>query len=151
MVPTKTLKELNCLKEFDDQQIEKLAQISVEKTCPADSHVLKANEVADALYIVISGRVAIEIDLPRNRKIVIDFVERGDFFGWSALVSPYLMTASSLSVEESVLIRIPREPLIRLMSEDISIKASMMEMLTQVVATRLKDTRLQLTYLLGWD
>ena len=123
----------------------------MEKRCPSDSHILKSTETANALYIVIKGRVAIEIDLPRNRKIVIDFIERGDSFGWSALVPPHIVTASCLSVEETTLLEIPRESLLRLMDDDIAMKASIMEMLTHVVAVRLKDTRLQLTYLLGWD
>ncbi|HQO33541.1 MAG TPA: cyclic nucleotide-binding domain-containing protein [bacterium] len=151
MVSPELLQGLACLRSYNAEQVRKLAEISELKDCPAETYVYQANDAADALYLVLSGRVAVEMDLPRHRKIVVDFVEGGDFFGWSALVPPHVLTASCLCMEQSRLLRIPREPLLKLLKEDVSLKASIMEMISRLVAVRLKDTRLQMSYLLGWD
>ena len=151
MVSPELLQGLECLKSYSPEQIRKLAQISDLMDCPSETYVYRTNDVADALYLVLSGRVAVEMELPRHRKVVVDFAERGEFFGWSALVPPHLLTASCLCMEQSTLLRIPREPLRKLLEEDVSLKASLMEMISTLVARRLKDTRLQMSYLLGWD
>jgi len=151
MVPMETLKELACLKPLSEEQLDKIGRISTVKTYPKDAYVQKENDIAASLYFVTQGRVAIEIDLPKHRKIVIYIVSRGDLFSWSALVPPHLITAGSLCLEETTLVEVPREPLLQLFETDIALKASMMETVSHVIANRLKDTRLQLGYLLGWD
>ncbi|RJP26234.1 MAG: cyclic nucleotide-binding domain-containing protein [Candidatus Omnitrophota bacterium] len=151
MISPEILKELDCLKPLNEEQIRKISEIAEEKTFDRETFVQRENDKARAMYVVVQGRVAIEIDLPKKRKVVIYIVQKGDLFGWSAVVPPHIITAGSFCMENTTLIEIPREPLLALMEEDPSIKASIMETVSQVVALRLKDTRLQLSYLLGWD
>ncbi len=151
MVSPEILKNLECLSNLNEEQIGKIAEISVEKEYKKDTFVQYENEKADALNMVVHGRVAIEISLPKKRKVVIYVVNRGDLFGWSALVPPHIITASSLCMENVTLVEVPRAPLLKLLDEDLALKATMMETISRVVAFRLKDTRLQLSYLLGWD
>lgn len=151
MVHTEVLKDLDCLSHLNDEQLVKIAQIAVEMTFEKDSYVEKQDDVAEALYIVVRGRVAIEIDLPRHRKICIYVVDKGELLGWSAVVPPHAYTASSLCLEKATLLQLPRDPLLELMDDDIRLKASMMETISRIISLRLKDTRLQLSYLLGWD
>ncbi len=151
MVSPDILKELDCLKPLNDDQIRKIGEISSEKTCERDTFVQWEGQEATAMYIVVEGRVAIEIDLPKKRKVMIYVVQRGDMFGWSAVVPPHIITAGSHCMEKTRLIEIPHEPLLKIIAEDAPLKASIMEMISRVIALRLKDTRLQLSYLLGWD
>jgi len=151
MIDKNILKDLACFKDLTDEQIGKIAEIANERSVSKGEYITKQGETATALYIVISGRVAVEIDLPRGRKIAIDFVEKGGFFGWSALVSPHVLTASCLSSDNTILAELPQGPLRALLAADDSLRAAIMEMLAHLIANRLSDTRLQLSYLLGWD
>lgn len=151
MVSVEILKDLSCLKDLNEEQLAQIAQIAVEKSFKKGSYVHKQDDPAEALYIVTSGRVAIEIDLPRHRKICIDIVEAGELFGWSAVVPPHVFTAAALCMEETTLVELTRGPLYDLIDHNTSLKASIMETLSKIIATRLRDTRLQLSYLLGWD
>lgn len=143
------LRGMYCLGILTDDQIAKLAEIAQFRTYEKDSYVEKENDLAKALYIVKSGRVAIEISLPLNRRVAIYIVKPGDLFGWSAVVAPYEITASSLCTETTELIVFPKDDLLALLNSDAPLKASFMEVITHVIRYRLKDTRLQLTYLLG--
>ena len=151
MIDKQVMRELECFKELTDEQVFRLAEIANERTFEEAEYIQKQNDTAEALYIVISGRVAVEMELPRHRRIAVDFVEKGGFFGWSALVAPHVLTASCLTAEKTTLAEIPREPLRAVLTADDSLRAAIMEMIAYVIANRLKDTRLQLSYLLGWD
>lgn len=150
MIVTTQLQDLEFFQSMSAEQISRIAAISSETHYPKDAFVQEENVEANALFFVKTGRVALQIDMPQNRKIVIDTAQPGDLFGWSAVVPPHVVTASSLCVEESDIIAIPREPFLALLNEDTKLRADVMEKICRIVASRLKDTRLQLMYLLGW-
>ncbi len=149
MVDKQTLRQMNCLHILRDEQLDKLASLTEIQSYAKDIYVEQEDEIAQALYIVLRGRVSIEIKIPLDRRVSVYIVRPGDLFGWSAAVSPHTVTASSLCLEPCELIVFPREPLLRLLEEDIPLKASLMEMITHVIRHRLKDTRQQMSYLLG--
>lgn len=149
MIETSLLRQMNCLNVLGDGQLERLASLAEIKTYSKGSYVERENETASSLYIVLRGRVAIEIDLPMDRRVSVYIVRPGDLFGWSAAVPPHEVTASSRCLEDCEIIAIPKDPLLNLLRTDISFKASFMETIAHVIRHRLKDTRQQMSFLLN--
>lgn len=150
MISIEYLNGLDFFKNLSTEQMAKVASIASLKTFEKDAYVQKENEESEALFFVHSGRVDLQIDMPQNRKIVIFTVQPGGMFGWSAIVPPHEVTASSICVTDSELIEVHRDPFLELLENDIYMKAAVHEKISQIIGLRLRETRLQLFYLLGW-
>lgn len=51
--------------------------------------VFQEGEEANEFYLIRSGRVAIEVNPPQRKPIIVESIGEGDILGWSWLVPPY--------------------------------------------------------------
>lgn len=99
----------------------------------------------DYLYVVLEGRVAIEITIPGRGRIRILTADAMDEVGWSS-VTPVVRqrTAGARAVLPCRLVAFDASELRRLCDEDHDFGYFVMRRLANVVAGRLMTTRLQL-------
>ncbi len=99
----------------------------------------------DYLYIVLEGRVAIEIAVPGRGRMRILTADPMDVVGWSS-VTPVVRqrTAGARAVLPSRMVAIDANELRIMCDEDYSLGYYVMRRLANVVAGRLLTTRLQL-------
>ena len=99
----------------------------------------------DFLYIVIEGRVALDIFIPHRGKVRIYTAEPWDLFGWSS-VTPTIhqRTAGAVAVVDGVVVGIDSAKLRQLCEDDHDLGYVVMRRLANLVASRLLVTRLQL-------
>ena len=99
----------------------------------------------DFLYVVLEGRVAIEISVPGRGRMRILTVDAMDEVGWSA-VTPVVRqrTAGARAVLPSRLVAFDASELRRACEEDHDFGYYVMRRLANLVAGRLLTTRLQL-------
>jgi CRP-like cAMP-binding protein len=99
----------------------------------------------DYLYIVLEGRVAIEMTIPGRGRVRILTAEAMDEVGWSS-VTPIVRqrTAGARAVHPSRLAAFDAEALRRLCDEDHDLGYFVMRRIANLVAERLLTTRLQL-------
>lgn len=99
----------------------------------------------DYLYVVIEGRVAIEISVPGRGRMRILTADAMDEVGWSS-VTPVVRqrTAGARAVLPSRLVAFDAVGLRRLCDEDHDFGYFVMRRLANVVAGRLMTTRLQM-------
>ncbi len=99
----------------------------------------------DYLYVVIEGRVAIEISIPGRGRMRILTADAMDEVGWSS-VTPVVRqrTAGARAVLPSRLVAFDAFELRKLCDEDHDFGYFVMRRLANVVAGRLMTTRLQL-------
>ena len=55
----------------------------------AGKFILREGEEANEFYLIRAGRVAIEINPPQRKPIIVDTLGEGDILGWSWLLPPY--------------------------------------------------------------
>jgi CRP-like cAMP-binding protein len=96
------------------------------------------------LYIVKSGRVAVEMDLPSKGRCMIRTGDAGEMFSWSALVEPRLATAAVRAMEDTEAFGIKGGVLMDECRKDYELGFELYRALTEVIAGRLNATRLQL-------
>lgn len=96
------------------------------------------------LYIVKTGRVAIDIHIPGKGRRSILTVGPGDIFSWCALVEPMIETGSVRTVEATEVLRIKGGALMDVCREDTELGFELYRTLAEVIAGRLTATRLQL-------
>ena len=104
----------------------------------------------DYLYVVLEGRVAIEISLPGRGRIRILTAESMDVVGWSS-ATPVVRqrTAGARAVLPSRLVAFDAIKLRALCDEDHDFGYYVMRRLANVAASRLMITRLQLLDMFG--
>ena len=96
------------------------------------------------LYIVKSGRVAVEMDVPTMGRRTLRTGDVGAMFSWSALVEPRLATAAVRAIEDTEVLGIKGGVLIDACREDFELGFELYRALAEVIASRFIATRLQL-------
>ena len=116
--------------------------------------IFKEGDQAAELYILTEGRVALEMELRpvADRPAIptaVEVVTKGECFGWSALVEPYVYTLSARCMTNCTVLAIKGDMLHRTMADNPRLGYEVMKELTQLVSLRLTHTRLRLTTGLG--
>jgi CRP-like cAMP-binding protein len=140
-----TLKRIPWFERLESKHFDKLAEIAAIRHVEAGEQLFREGEKEDNLYIVIEGRIALEIFVPHRGRIRIGTVESMEVFGWSS-VTPIVhqRTASAFVVLTSLLVVFNSEKLRNLCDEDHDLGYVVMRRLANVIASRLLTTRLQL-------
>jgi len=149
MVGLEVLRKSDLLKGLSDSELIEIAKMAREATFEVGVAIFRENDSARDLYIVREGRVALLIDIGRNKQTVIENISRNGSFGWSAMVPPYTFTSAARTLEHTRLIVLAGHDLREFCRTHCSICFSIMENITVIISNRLRDSRLQLINLLN--
>jgi len=147
MVSIDALRQCELFADLNDEDLGKIAQICREEIHESQEIVFGESEVAEKVYILQEGRVAVQMhlrsDLEPNGDITIEEVTPGRIFGWSALVRQRRFTASVRALERVRVIAIKSADLNALFEENSHIGFVVMKRLADVISSRLRRTRQQ--------
>lgn len=97
--------------------------------------LFREGDRAEALYLMVSGRVAIVITNPvDHRETVVALMDRGDLFGEMAMLDDGPRSATARALEPSVVVAIPFDPIVRLFRSD----PAMLWGVTRLLARRIR-------------
>jgi CRP-like cAMP-binding protein len=142
------ISQIEVLKGLNRQQKQQLRGLG--RVEHYDPDVVIFSEATDArkLYVVEEGRVAVESQVARGMRFPISVVYPGQAFGWSALVQPYVYTATVIALSRTRVVAIEREALLSMMRGDPSLGFTIMQNVASIVASRLRTVELALAGLL---
>ncbi len=106
--------------------------------------IFREGDPARMLYLMKTGTVALEIQIPSKGRQTILTVGPGEPFSWSALVEPQIQTASARAVEKTEMLGIKSEAMADLFSKQPRVGFEVYRALAVVITKRLEATRLQL-------
>ena len=110
----------------------------------AGEDIIREGDHSLYLYVVKSGRVAVEMDVPTLGRRTLRTGDVGDMLSWSALVEPRLATAAVRAIEDTEVLGIKGGALMDACREDYELGFELYRALTEVIASRFIATRLQL-------
>jgi len=113
-------------------------------TYATDEFLLREGETADHLFLIYSGKVALEVALPDRPRLTIETVGAGDVVGWSWSIAPRRYEHDARALKPTRAIGIDAKVLRAACEEDPSNGYQFITRLLAVVADRLANTRLQL-------
>ena len=94
--------------------------------------LFREGDVADSLYIVVRGRVAIAIANPiDNRETVVALMDAGDLFGEMSLLDDGPRSALARSLEPSTVFAIPFDPVVKAFRSDPALLWGVTRLLAQ--------------------
>jgi CRP/FNR family cyclic AMP-dependent transcriptional regulator len=131
-------------RDLSEEQISMILALSEKETFPPGTTVFHQGDEANRLYIVDSGRVAINTSIQDGKWAPVCIVSSGGVFGWSCLVPPYQLTASATTFEETTVTRFDRSALKELFTQEPAIGYVMIQNVGGLISSRLKNVRLEL-------
>ncbi len=112
------LKRIPFLSALSPQHLREVYRLAREVEVPAGRPVFAKREDADAMFIVLSGRVKIFTDSSGRKRKTFAYLEEGEFFGEMSLVEGTTRTASADAVETARLLMIRKRDFQRLLARD---------------------------------
>ena len=108
-------------KPFDPQTF--LAKVGHGKTTrqsPKEQLIFSQGDAADAVFYVQAGRVRLTVLSPRGKEAVVGILEHGSFFGEGCLVGQLACMATATALEQSMIVRIDKAAMIRVLHDEPS-------------------------------
>ena len=80
--------------------------------------IFSQGDAADAVFYIQTGKVKLTVVSQQGKEAVIAILERGAFFGESCLAGLTVRTATATAVDDSSLVRIDKDAMIRVLHEE---------------------------------
>ncbi len=125
------IKEADLFKGIASHIINEIAELVNEEVLPEGHVLFQKGDFAESLYILEEGRI--DIIIQGQDRISFPVNNSGDLFGWSALVEPKRYTATAECINESKVIKIDGELLIRIFEKHPSEGLTVMKRLAGVI------------------
>ncbi len=130
------LKEVPFFQSMTIDQLRVLANVCEEIFFKEDTHIFKEGDPGGVLYVVISGSVGIEQESRRKGSFArLATIEAHSYFGEITLFDNSPRTASALALQDTLTLRLRREPLIALARQYPNLSLE----LINVLSTRLRE------------
>lgn len=125
-----------------ERAVEALVSMGSRLEFSAGDPVISEGGHADALHVVLSGRVRLSVH-HRHADLAVATLGPGDLLGWSWLVAPHRWDFDATAVVPTEMLRIPAVELHEMMHDDTAVAAAMAKGMLAVLSRRLRDTRIQ--------
>ena len=129
------------LKGLSLEQIAALARIATRVQFKPGDQILRQRGTADRFYVIEEGRVSLEYELPRQRRVQIQEIGPGEALGWSWLAKPYKWQFSATATDRVNASAIRVADLRALFTRDPKLGYAVMERAAQALLERLQATR----------
>jgi CRP-like cAMP-binding protein len=138
------ISQLEILRGLSKEQRQQIKGLGCLERYKPDGFICTEGAEARKFYLVEDGRVAVESQVARGMRFPLSIVYPGQAFGWSALVPPYVYTATVIALSETRVIAIEQEALLSMMKADPQLGFTIMQNVACIVASRLRTMELAL-------
>jgi len=144
MVSLETLKHIQFLQDFSDDHLQHLASLAEIKEFPAGGEVFREGQSSPSVFLVVQGKITLEINVPTRGAMQFQTVGSGELLGWTPVLGPGPMTATARVQTPSTLLALNGAQMQAFCAHDLSFGFAFMQRIAQVLASRLSATRLVL-------
>lgn len=136
--------EHSLLRKLSLKHVESMAAGATEKSYAAGNYLFRVDEEADSLYLICTGKVALEMNLTGRNALAIQTIGAGGLVGWSWLFPPYKWHFDARVVEPVNAVCIDAWYLRRKCDENHELGYNLLKEFSSVMFARLMATRFQL-------
>ena len=145
MVSVEDLKISSFFNDLQDSYLAKIAALCQEEAFQAEDVIVDEGDKAKKIYVLMEGTIAIQIRLKKYQQVVVSTAEeKGELFGWAALVEPKSYSASVKCLGETRVLSINGEELEKLFEEDPVMGLTFMKKIASLIDNRLNTVRTRL-------
>ncbi len=139
------LQKIPWFQELKPDHVKMLASITEVRPVKAGEVLFREGDIEDYVYVVLDGRIALDMRVPHRGRVRFLTADRWDIFGWSgATPEVHQRTAGASAVMDGRVARLNATEMRRLCDADHDLGYQVMKRLVKVIAGRLLVTRIQL-------
>jgi CRP/FNR family cyclic AMP-dependent transcriptional regulator len=138
------LKKSELFSELDDKELPMIEAITEPLQVAVGDLVCKQGKKQDKIYIVEDGSMAIVLEVGPLAQRQVQSARNFGTFGWSAMVEPYIYTASVRATVTSRLLALKANRLREICQNRPDIGCKIYRAIARVVAKRLRESYEQL-------
>ncbi len=131
------------LKGLTPAQLAEVASCARVQTLAPNEFLAREGDVANAVMLLQSGRLSLEIHTPGRGDVAVETFRGGDVLGWSTLFPPFVWHLDTRAVEPSTVIHLEATQLSTLLQADAALGYTFTHRLLGEVSRRLARARLQ--------
>ena len=129
------------LNGLEAAQLDELATAASEVMFPAGHRIFAEGGYADKFWLIESGHVAVDVQVPGEGAAVIANVGLGSLLGWSWMIPSHKRAFGAVCVTEVKAYEFGASAVLACCAEDPALGHELTTRMFQVVAGRLQDTR----------
>ena len=96
----------------------KVGQGKTSLISPKKHSIFSQGDAAEAVFYIQAGKVKLTVVSQQGKEAVVAILERGAFFGESCLAGQAVRVATATAVEDSNIVRIDKDAMIRVLHEE---------------------------------
>ena len=108
-----TIASAPVFRNLSQAALEDLASRAQTRRFESGAVVMSENEVGNAMYLIMKGRIKVSIFGENGREVTLAFLRQGGCFGEVAMFGERQRTAHCVAVEATVLLAVSRDDLLR--------------------------------------
>lgn len=125
------LKRVPLFSTFSDEQLERIANLCVQRSCAREHVIVIAEEVGDSMFVISRGSVKVSYVSENGREVILAILKKGDFFGELSLLDGEVRSANVTALETTELLMLRRGDFTHLIEEHPEIAISLLKELAQ--------------------
>ncbi len=125
------LRNLPLFSGLDDVELEKLSKVASRKRVERGASVVRAGEVTDSLYILLSGRAKVTNTDEEGREIILAWLGPSEFFGEMGLLDGSPRSANVVAAEACELMFLSKDAFQRCLQDNFQVAQRLMKILVQ--------------------
>ena len=129
------------LKGLSLDEIAALARIATRVQFKPGEMILRQRGTADRFFVIEKGRVSLDYEMTRQRRVQIQEIGPGEALGWSWLARPYKWQFSATAIDRVSVSAIRVTDLRALFKRNPHLGYAVMERAAQALLERLQATR----------
>ncbi len=143
MATNAPLSKFALFRNLPEELLDKVAALSKEERFSQGDVIFREGEQADKLHFLLDGEIVLKVKLTsRPESISVSVVsQRFESFGWSGVVPPYHYTASAICEADCKILTVPGEDFMKVLSENPAAGFIVMQRITELIASRLRNSR----------
>ena len=98
-------------------------------TSPKNRVLFSQGDTADAVFYILKGQVKLSVVSEQGKEAIVGIVETGGFFGEGCLAGQRVCMASATAMEDSSLLRIDKQAMIKVLHDEPAFSTLFMEYL----------------------
>jgi len=136
------LKSYTFFQGLPDVFLEKIRKLCREDVLQNQDIIFEEGEKAEKIYVLQKGAVTIQIRLKKYQDVIISTIEeKGELFGWSALVEPKKYSATVKCLKETTVCSISTDDLESWFKDDPLMGFMFMKKIAGLIDNRLFSMR----------
>lgn len=126
-----TLRGLPMFERVPDSELEHLARVSTYRKVTRGTTIVRAGDVTDSLYILISGSIKVLNSDEEGREVILAILGTGEFFGEMGLLDGEPRSANVVALEVCEVLIIAKAEFRRLLTEHVDLTFYLLRSLVQ--------------------